>query len=267
MATNFFASALREGLNRHHFNQAQLSEFLGVDPAYVSRWLKGSSPRLDQLRNVLTKLGWDLHRAHPDYDPFQDAVKRLQSAFDSPSGVAEEGPTYGVTSKKEAREVRDLLQHLAKQQSQMERTPVCLEGHIRGAGAAFEPLAKGAEKETYELSPALFREYDFAGTQVSMARVEDDCLDPLYPAGTILFLRRVNNIGTVPNGFEVLMQGKKEDGPLQLRRLVRIEEPEANRVDRLIGAPVTPRQEYVFLRPREASVHSVVIGAMLSARA
>ena len=55
--TKFFAEALKQTMKERRMNQAQLAEYLSVDPAYISRWLRGASPRLGQLVSCLEKIG------------------------------------------------------------------------------------------------------------------------------------------------------------------------------------------------------------------
>lgn len=86
---NFFAETLKLYLDEHGMNQAQLAEYLGIEPPYISRWLRGAYPRLDLMQDVLRRLGWNLDRARPDYDPIEDAIQWVRS------GIEEGDPSEG----------------------------------------------------------------------------------------------------------------------------------------------------------------------------
>lgn len=266
MDAKFFSHALREALQRKHFNQAQLSEYLDVDPAYVSRWLKGSSPRLEQLRKVLDRLGWQLERAHPDYDPFRDAVALLEQAQETAGEddtVGEAAAAYRSQSDEQKAELAGLLKQLSKQQSRPESERVSFEGVIRGEQATAVAPEDIAELPVTEVGASLFKSYDWAGAGLGVLVVEDSHLAPVYPAGTNLLVRRVLRSSDVPNGFDIIVETRKEPGVRFLRKLMRIEEREANRVDRVIGAPIGAAQDYISMKPREANFVFAVVGAIV----
>lgn len=256
MSSNFFSEALRQGMRERHFNQAQLAEFLGVDPAYISRWLKGSSPRLDQLRNVLQVLGWQLNRARPDYDPFADAIETIDQSDSADSGSAKEkSRKYG-----NMKEIKSLLEDAAKSQKQTEAPPLALLGTIDAELGLAKMDAK--EKSFSDSINATIDKQDFAETELYCIKVTSSSLNAPFPQGSTVFLRRVLRPSGVPSKSLVLLEPVAEPGKIYLRQLVRLRDESANRVDRLIGAPVSPSQDYMYFKPREVKIHSVVVGCL-----
>lgn len=259
MSSNFFSEALRQGMKERHFNQAQLAEFLGVDPAYISRWLKGSSPRLDQLRNVLEILGWHLNRARPDYDAFADAIDTIDqsdSADKASSGsVKEKGRKYG-----NMKEIKSLLEDVAKSQKQPEAAPLALLGSM-DAYSGVTTLSSEAASFADSINSTL-KKQDFAETELYCVKVTTSGPNAPFPAGSTIFLRRILRPSGVPTKSIVLMEPVAEPGKLYLRQLVRLRDESANRVDRLIGAPVSPAQDYLYFKPREVKLHSVVVACL-----
>jgi transcriptional regulator with XRE-family HTH domain len=257
MSSNFFSEALKQALTQRHFNQAQLAEFLHVDPAYISRWLKGSSPRIDQMRSVLTNLGWDLDRAHPDYDPFGDAIRTLEE------GRAVIEPKKGKKSSQlgDAGEVRQLLADAAESHRRAQQRPVNMIGRL----VAQKGLMEGVEpKEVVGLQTMdeVLKPLDYADNEMSVAEVVGNDFAPAYPQGSLVFLRRILKPGAVPDGTDVLFEALRKPGVLQLRRLVRISEGRSGRIDRVIGAPIAVGHNYLFYRPREVRLHSAIVGSL-----
>lgn len=257
MSTNFFADALRKAMAARHFNQAQLAEHLGVDPAYVSRWLKGSSPRIDQMRGVLSTLGWDLERARPDYDPFEDAIHQIKQEPEIlGDAVAEAGADYSNLT-----DIKDLLEGAAETHKRLSHPPILLNGEVDAASAQIKFQEKGKPK-SFDTFGALFPQLDYADNEMTMLLVKGNDLAPAYYDGTNLVLRRVLKASAVPEGSVVVFEAPRKPGGFHLRRLVRVLEKRSGRVDRVIGAPISPRQDYLFFKPREAKVHSIVVGAI-----
>lgn len=258
MNRNFFSQALREALATRHFNQAQLAEFLNVDPAYISRWLKGSSPRIDQMVSCLDKLGWDLHRAHPEYDALNDALRVLKARVEgNDPGGAERREDFGSVD-----DIGELLGDLAQKSRSLQDEPLEVKGTIGGkrAEATYSTVA-GCD--AYESAVSFAKAYDFADTSAFMMLVKGDHLAPKYPDGTLLVMRRILQPGEVPNGFEVLFDPVEKGAGQCLRQLVRVEDGRGGRIDRIIGAPVSPQQDYVFFRPREVRLTAAVVGAVI----
>lgn len=260
MSKNFFSEALREAMTQRHFNQAQLAEFLKVDPAYVSRWLKGSSPRIQQMREVLSKLGWELERARPDYDPFADAIIRVETDTD-PEGskrkVAEKGATY---QKKSIPEVKKLLEDAAEAHRIVNTAPVPLVGTVTAAGGSVE-VAKDATT-LFDTVGTMFPETNFSENTLAFLKVQGSELEPMYHDGDILAVRRVLQPALVPDGTIIVFEGGKKGSAGHLRRLIRVADRSVSRVERLIGIPLVPRQEYLFFKPREVRLLYVVVGVI-----
>ncbi len=257
MSSNFFSEALKQALTRHHFNQAQLAEFLHVDPAYISRWLKGSSPRIDQMRTVLTNLGWDLERAHPDYDPFGDAIRTLEEG----RPVVEPKKGRKASQLGDAGEVRQLLADAAEAHRRAQQRPVNLIGRLlaqKGLMEAIEP----SEVAGLQTMNEVLKPLDYAGNELSVAEVAGNDFAPAYPQRSLVFLRRILKPGSVPDGTDVLFEALRKPGLLHLRRLVRISEDRSGRIDRVIGAPIAAGHNYLFYRPREVRLHSAIVGSL-----
>jgi transcriptional regulator with XRE-family HTH domain len=255
MSTNFFQDALRNAMNTRHFNQAQLAEFLKVDPAYVSRWLKGSSPRLDQMRNVLTTLGWDIMRARPDYDAFEDALSQL-SGEGAPAGVKEKGKSY-----QNMKDIKGLLTDAADKHKRASLPPVVQVGTMKAADGRIE-FADSSKSSTFDGFTPLLGKVDYAANELGFVVVQGNEMSALYPAGTRLFVRKVLKPQGVPDGAQVIMEGLDEPGIFLLRRLMRAHDKREARTDRLIGAPLVPTQSFLFFRTREVRLHSVVVAAL-----
>ncbi|MGF1572004.1 MAG: helix-turn-helix domain-containing protein [Sumerlaeia bacterium] len=257
MSSNFFSEALRQGMKERHYNQAQLAEFLNVDPAYISRWLKGSSPRLDQLRNVLEILGWQLSRARPDYDPFADAIDTIDQSdsADKAAGgsVKDKNRKYG-----NMKEIKSLLEDAAKSQKQPEAVPLALLGSM-DAESGITTLNL-TEKFFHDSLNATLEKQDFAETELYCIKVTASSPNAPFPANSTVLLRKILRPSGVPTKSLVLMEPASEPGKLYLRKLVRLRDEAANRVDRLIGSPVSPSQDYLYFKPREVKLHSVVVG-------
>jgi len=254
MSSNFFSDALRAAMATKHFNQAQLAEFLTVDPAYISRWLKGSSPRLDQMRSVLTQLGWKIERARPDYDPFADAIERAKA--DTGGKVTEKGVKYSTMD-----DVKKLLEGAQQVHKKSSYAPVPVIGRLNADAAAAKTDDK-KNPDTHEILAPLFPCPTYTGEELFILTVEGDALAPAYPAGSLLFVRPVQNISDIPEGAIVFFASGEKGPNLHIRRLFRIEETKVKRVDRLIGAPLTPAQEYMYFKPREANIPYALVGCV-----
>ncbi len=260
MTKNFFSQALRDAMSDRHFNQAQLAEFLKVDPAYISRWLKGSSPRLHQMREVLSHLGWDIDRARPDYDPFSDAITRVDSekgAAGSKKKVAEKTAAY---RKMDAGEVKKLLEGAAETHRIATAAPVPLVGTVAAENAQVT-VGKDASA-TYDTIGTMFPEVDFAENTLSFLRVEGKNLEPLYRDGDLLAVRRVLQPSKAPDGSVVVFETGKRGSTGHLRRMIRVADRSVSRVERLIGIPLVDGQDYLFFKPREAKLAYVVVGVL-----
>ncbi len=258
MSANFFSDALRQAMANRHFNQAQLAEFLGVDPAYVSRWLKGSSPRIDQMRNVLTTLGWELDRARPDYDPFADAITKIKDTPDPQTGkkIAEKSTEY-----KKLDDIKDLLEGAAEAHKRLSHEPVPLYGGISAADGVVS-YKESDKAPDFDSLTGLYGPVEYADNALYMLTVSGNELAPTYLNGARLLLRRVLQPNAVPNGAEVILEAVRKPGKLHLRRLVRVMDKDAGRVEKVIGLPMVEGQEYLFFKPREVKLHSVVVGSI-----
>ncbi|MDX1973198.1 MAG: helix-turn-helix transcriptional regulator [Candidatus Sumerlaeia bacterium] len=252
MSSNFFSEALRQGMRERHFNQAQLAEFLQVDPAYISRWLKGSSPRLEQLRSVLELLGWHLGRARPDYDPFADAI----NSIDHPESGEPQSAKEKARKYSNMKEVKSLLEEVAKTQRQPDSLPLAVSGSLNAITGESKLAAAGEVMDSLSNNLKLI---DFAETSLYAMRVDVSGPGAFYPQGTILILRKVLRPSGVPTKSIVLMEPVATPGTYHLRQLVRLRDESVNRVDRLIGAPLSAEQDYLYFKPREVRIHSVVV--------
>lgn len=260
MSKNFFSEALREAMAERHFNQAQLAEFLKVDPAYVSRWLKGSSPRIHQMREVLSKLGWEIDRARPDYDPFADAINRVETDQEPEGSKKKVGEKAGTYQKKSIPEVKKLLEDAAEAHRIVNTAPVPLVGRVTAADASVT-VSKDPEA-TFDTVGTMFPEVNFAENAVSFLKVDGGELEPLYRSGDILAVRRVLQPSLVPDGTIIVFESGKKGAAGFMRRLIRVADRSVSRVERLIGIPLVPRQEYLFFKPREVRLQFVVVGVI-----
>lgn len=255
MSTNFFAEALKQALRERHFNQAQLAEFLGVDPAYVSRWLKGSSPRLDQIRNALTVLGWSLERARPDYDPFADAIAKV-----GPGGGALPTSAREKIVPADVQEIKGLLEGAAEAHKRRSIQPVQVVGRLMtDTGHAIFDISKGEELEGVA---AMFPQLPYAENHLSVLIAEGHDLAPVIPHKSRVFVRRILQPAGVPDGTIVLFEANAKNERLPVRRVVRLSEHRSGRVERLLGAPLIDRHDYVAFKPREGRMAWVIAGVV-----
>lgn len=255
MSTNFFAEALKQALRERHFNQAQLAEFLGVDPAYVSRWLKGSSPRIDQIRNALTVLGWSLERARPDYDAFADAIAKV-----GPSGAALPTSAKEKVAHADIADIKELLEDAAETHKRRAIQPVRVVGRLLAdTGHALFDTPNG---ESLEGVAAMFPQLPYAENLLSILIAEGHDLAPLIPHKARVFVRRILQPAGVPEGTIVLFESNSKNERLPLRRVVRLSEHRSGRVERLLGAPLIDRHEYVAFKPREGKMAWVIAGVV-----
>jgi transcriptional regulator with XRE-family HTH domain len=260
MAMNFFADALRQAMLQKHFNQAQLAEFLKVDPAYVSRWLKGSSPRLDQMRSVLALLGWDLERARPEYDPFNDAIRILEESREG-SDAKKGKKAPATTPLGDVREVKQLLQDAAESHRRQQQRPVHGVGKLNAEKGIMQQT-EPTELNGLQAISDMLRPVDYADNDILVIHVHGHHLAPVYPDGSLLLTRRILKPHVVPDGTDVFFEAIRKPGSFHLRRLVRISEGRSGRIDRVIGAPLCASHNYLFYRPREVRLHAAVVGAL-----
>lgn len=253
--SNFFSNALRQAMTDKHFNQAQLAEYLNVDPAYISRWLKGSSPRLDQLTAVLSILGWSLERARPDYDAFSDAIESIEAPKSKKAKVAEKGSGY-----KNMTEIKSLLSNVAQSQKKNSIAGALYSGTVKGDVGTVD-LSDSGSKELVSVDD-LFEELNYAENQIIYLNVKTDSTDPLVQQGTKLFMRKVLRHQSVPTGAIVVLEPSDNPGTYQIRKLIRLRDDTSGRVDRLIGAPLSKEQDYIYFKPRDMKMVAVLIGTM-----
>lgn len=259
MSKNFFSEALRAAMQERHVNQAQLSEFLGVDPAYVSRWLRGSSPRIGQMKDVLAKLGWSLDRARPDYDPFGDVIDRIETV--QPEGqarkVAEAAPAY---RRKDAPDVKHLLKQAAEAHRIVNSAPVPVTGAVATADGCVALEDKSGT--SFDTVGNVFPETNYAENALSLMKIEGDGMMPAFKAGDLLALRRILQPSLVPDGTVVVMEGTKKGSVPCLRRLIRVADRGESRIERLVGLPLAEGHSYLFFKPREVRLLHAVVGVI-----
>lgn len=71
----WFARALQWEMDRNRWTQTELADFLGERQSTVNRWLGGSMPDPDKQEAIIQRLGGDISRALPSYDPVRDALE------------------------------------------------------------------------------------------------------------------------------------------------------------------------------------------------
>lgn len=251
---NFFSNALRKGMEERRFNQAQLAEFLKVDPAYISRWLKGAHPRIDQMSRVLTVLGWNLDRAHPDYDPVTDALTRVaQEPYGVESGAVKEAATqYGAPAS-----VKKVLEKASRRATDA-KSGVAFAGRINSTdgSAKFEEF----ELPVPQYLPSSYSIILSEKEDLSLFLVEGNGLEPHYQNNSWLFALQVNNLSELKTGDDVLFKMGAKGKSCDLRRFVRMTNADSGRTEIIVGAPLTLHGSYLTCRIREAKVLFKVVG-------
>jgi len=206
MNPGFFAEALRRTLKEKRINQAQLAEFLSVDPAYVSRWLRGSSPRLGQLIKCLELMGWTLERAHPDYDPLEDTLKRVEK-------------TVGAAKAKSTnRTMLEMMEELVVRQRALEVEPVPLVGVLDAASGSVQ-APKGRGQASFDTAQSLAPAGSGKPSELRALKVEGADLAPEIPAGSVLFLRQPETGEKVPEGALAIIRLPAKGSEPCLRRV------------------------------------------------
>jgi len=214
MPNNFFVTALREAMSARRFNQAQLAEFLSVDPAYVSRWLHGSNPRVDVMMDVLRKLDWRMDRARPGYDPFRETVELLRGAEE---GSVKE--TARAANRGSMTAVLDFLNDAAHRRRVDSALKVCVCGQVNASDGSLCDAA-GAEELRYlhELLPPE-TDASYLAPQLCALRVTGGALPGVCPEEGYLLARDVRDASQLPGGALVVVES---EGGLAIRRLMRV---------------------------------------------
>jgi len=248
MQENFFINALREAMTKHHFNQAQLSEFLGVDPAYISRWLKGSSPRIDQMLVILSALGYDLDRAHPAYDPCRDALKRVV-----------EGDVSYDGSKISTDDLKAVITGAAQSQWREKFPETTISGSIDATTGKATPTK---ESEPLEGIVQLFPELAYCQKQLRTMRVVGEAMSPAVKDGSLVFLRKIVDEDAVPTGAIILFETARRPQAWQMRRLIRMPDDRPARSEHAVGAALGPHQDDLVFTVRECRMDYIVVGVL-----
>ncbi|MCB2156430.1 helix-turn-helix domain-containing protein [bacterium] len=251
---NFFSSALRKGMEERRFNQAQLAEFLKVDPAYVSRWLKGAHPRIDQMSRVLTALGWDLDRAHPDYDPVADALTRVSqdpTGVDS-GAVKEAAADYGAPAS-----LKRVLEKASRRAADA-KSGVIFAGRVDASNGS-------VKFEEFELPVPNFLSPAFSTMltdkeDIVLFLLEGSGLAPHFQDGTWLFAQQVNSISELKTGDDVMFKTGAKGKNCDLRRFVRMTNASSGRTEVIVGAPLTMHGSYLTCKVREAKCPYKIVG-------
>jgi transcriptional regulator with XRE-family HTH domain len=96
----WFARALKRYMDAHKMTQVQLASYLGESQENISRWMSGSVPRdSDKVEAVLRRIGGDIERAMPDYDPVVDAMRKMKEEL---SVIRVGGPVFRSDSRVES---------------------------------------------------------------------------------------------------------------------------------------------------------------------
>lgn len=251
---NFFSKALQRGMEEHRFNQAQLAEYLNVDPAYISRWLKGAHPRIDQMSRVLKALGWNLDRAHPDYDPVVDALTL----------VSQEPKAADSGELKQAVEASGAPASLKRVLEKASRRAAVARAGIRFAGRV-DANTGSVEFDDFELPIPTFLSPTFSTMladkqDIVLFLVEGTGLTPHYYDGTWLFAQQVNNLSELQTGDDAFFRSKPKSRTCDLRRFVRMASASSGRTEAIMGVPLTSDGTYLTCKVREADCPYKIVG-------
>lgn len=262
---NFFADALRKALREKGLNQAQLAEFLGIEPPYISRWLRGAYPRLDLMQDVLARLGWQLDRAHPEYDPVIDAVKQVRGELDeaAPDAVAE---SYGAGAGRA--DFRKLLDNFVEiRQTELDSVPR-IEGLIRVSQQEFEVVfERPAGYDLAKLESCIPR-FANGGHRPLQALLLDRAATPFGSGDTVLaFVREWRNSEEIPDGTEVIVLCPVT-GLHFMRRIHSIDEVQGKkRTTFTVFVPLSGRGGLRLQKPGGATITHLVEGWWKPSRA
>ncbi|MDK2971431.1 MAG: helix-turn-helix protein [Candidatus Sumerlaeota bacterium] len=262
---NFFADALRKALKEKGLNQAQLAEFLGIEPPYISRWLRGAYPRLDLMQDVLARLDWQLDRAHPEYDPVIDAVKQVRSELDEATGdaVAESCGTDA-----EQVDFRKLLSNFVEiRQTELDSVPR-IEGLIRFSQEDFEVVFERPSGYDLAKLESCIPRFANGGHRPLQALLLDRAATPFGSGDTILaFVREWHSGEEIPDGTEVIVQCPV-NGLHYLRRFHSIDDVQGKkRTSFTVFVPLTGRGGLKLQKPGGAQITHLVEGWWKPSRA
>lgn len=255
---NFFSKALRRGMEERRLNQAQLAELLKVDPAYVSRWLKGAHPRIDQMSRVLTALGWNLDRANPDYDPVADALTQVsQEPFGvEASAVKEAATAYGAPAS-----LKRVLEKASRRAADA-KAGIPFAGRIDAADGA-------VSFEDFEIAIPRFLSPVFSTAMtdkedVVLFLLEGSGMAPQYQDGAWLFAQQINSLSELQTGDDVFFKAGPRSKRCDFRRFVRMTSAASGRTEVIVGAPLTAHGTYVTCKVREAKCPYKIVGSFQS---
>lgn len=232
-----------EGLNK-----SQLADRLGVEPSYITRWLRGVYPRVETMREVLGKLGWDLERARPEYDPVEHVIDLVR---ETSSHSSSKPPSYEDL-------VRQLHEHEEKRRPAPSTSGTIYAGTIRADGFQVSPPTKPSvlpaaarffPTDCHDAES--IRYYDIVGTSHASK----------YPEGCLVIVRHIKGNEELPGQFDAIVSMRSDPGTQYLRTVLR--------VDDVNGKSET---RYLLLKPekesdqRISSVANIYVNAIVIAR-
>ncbi|MBX3728163.1 MAG: helix-turn-helix domain-containing protein [Candidatus Sumerlaeia bacterium] len=214
---NFFVSALREAQQERGLNQAQLALLLGIEPPYISRWLRGAYPRLDLMVEVLGRLGWRMDRAHPGYDPIADAAALIQQQMAHHSnGSMVDRPDLSVEQFQQM-----LDKFLTARQRDAASRPA-ITGCVR-AGTGEVAWGRPALPFVSDLESSLPHFARHGRQALQALLLEAVTAEPVRGGGPLAFVREALEDEEVPDGSEVVVQLRAEETS-HLRRIYRLQD-------------------------------------------
>jgi hypothetical protein len=214
---NFFVSALREAQQERGLNQAQLATLLGIEPPYISRWLRGAYPRLDLMVEVLGRLGWRMDRAHPGYDPIADAAALIQQQMVHHGN----GATAGQ-SDVPVEQFHQLLERFLTVRQRDAASRPAITGTVR-AGTGEVAWGRPALPFVADLEANLPHFARHGRQALQALLLEAVTTEAVHGGGPLAFVREALEDEEPPDGSEVVVQVRAEETS-HLRRLYRLQD-------------------------------------------
>lgn len=109
----FLASVYRQ---RFHENASEMARFLDEPVQSVHNWIElGRTPRFETLARVMEKLGGDLTRALPTYDPFVDVMQQMVGSGIRDPQIEITGPV--LRSRPSAEKIATMMKNYLEQKN------------------------------------------------------------------------------------------------------------------------------------------------------
>lgn len=187
--------AIIDWLDRQGLANAPVEERIARLGEHKATWYKimngdTRAMQLATIERIVKRLGGDLERALPSYEPRSDTI-----------AVAEGGPDY------------DDLSALGEVSA--------------GDGRVILPERDPRPNRTLEAMARDHPSYPLGAGPVIVLRVRGDSMSPLYPDGSRILVRAVADASAVPSGTDVILHDRRDEVSTLKRVLI---DPDRRRI-------------------------------------